>query len=154
MFLESGISCQNRDKNLYSTGQLPFFLSPQRCAFFGSHFALRKTGLRETPAQAAAISAVNAGMLERRPSLRVVSRLVDLHVAHSSEEAEAGRGFDIDEMTNHFSDNWELCSYKAYSFMGSFYEGGLSRNWQNECRRLAEQYPKDGANFCSVWQRC
>lgn len=118
------------------------------------NFALRKTGLRETPAQAAAISAVNAGMLERRPSLRVVSRLVDLHVAHSSEEAEAGRGFDIDEMTNHFSDNWELCSYKAYSFMGSFYEGGLSRNWQNECRRLAEQYPKDGANFCSVWQRC
>jgi len=162
------------DSAIWLAGHEPsgrFYKNPNCCAsyrrFLQSHrrrrwispsaylsFALRKTGFRESPAQAAAIAAVDAGMLERRPSLRVVSRLVDLHVAHSSEEAEAGRGFDIDEMTTHFSDTWELCSYKTYSFMGSFYEGGLSRNWQTECRRLAAEYPRDGANFCSVWQRC
>lgn len=116
-------------------------------------FALRTTGLSKTPAQIAAQAAVDAGLLARRPPLRIVSRLVDLHVAHSTEEANAGRGFDIKEMESQLSDGWALHWQQSYSYMGSFYEGDLPRDWQRESERLAEMYPLDGANFSTVWQR-
>jgi SAM-dependent methyltransferase len=116
-------------------------------------FAQRQAGLSRSPAEVAAAAAVASGMLGRRPPSRVVSRLVDLHVAHSDQEARSGRGFDVEQMARHFAGQWRLCWSKSYSFMGSFYEGRLSARWQAIGQRLARAFPTDGANFCAVWQR-
>jgi SAM-dependent methyltransferase len=116
-------------------------------------FAVRHLGLRRTPAQSAARLAYRDGLFERRPSARLIARLVDFHVAHSAEEAQSGRGFDVDQMPDQLSSRWTLQWTQSYSFMGAHYEGGLPRRWQLECERLMQKFPRDGANFCAVWQR-
>ncbi|MCP4189668.1 MAG: methyltransferase domain-containing protein [Planctomycetaceae bacterium] len=124
------------------------WLSPS--AYLG--FISRKVGLHQTPSQAAASAAFAAGMLKHEPSPKVVSRIVDLHVAHSREEAIAGRGFDLEQMQTQLANQWRLHWTQSYSFMGSFYEGNLPERWQQEATRLKHHFPQDGANFCAVWQ--
>src|SRR5882762_5700969 len=58
----------------------------------------RLVGLRERPAEAAAKAAYLRGYFEKPPSAVIIVRLVDLHVANSIEEAESGRGFDVNAL--------------------------------------------------------
>ncbi len=97
--------------------------------------------------------AVRVGLFRRRPPASVIDRLVDFHVAHSALEISAGRGFDIESMQRDFQ-GWHLTWLKTYSFMGPFYEGSLSERWVRLSRELEQRFPRDGANFCMVWQRC
>ncbi|MDG2380182.1 MAG: class I SAM-dependent methyltransferase [Pirellulaceae bacterium] len=142
-------SCSSSYDRFVSQHRRRRWLSPS--AYFG--FLSRKAGIRRTPSQAAATAACATGMLKREPSPKVVSRIVDLHVAHSRAEAMAGRGFDLEQMERQLANNWRLHWSQSYSFMGAFYERNLPERWRKEAERLANQFPRDGANFCSVWQR-
>jgi len=93
------------------------------------------------------------GLFSRQPPPRLVGRLVDAWVAHGPAEAVAGRGFDMDRLEEEFAPEWSLVSYESYAFMGDQYEGRLSPEWQARARNLAQKYPRDGANFCCIWQR-
>ena len=110
-------------------------------------------GTLNSPAAYAAKRAYKNGLFERKPSAFAVGRLVDFHVAHSGNEAISGRGFEIDEFVEHLKGEWELAWFKSYSFMGCFSTFDLSKYWVKRTSDLAEKYPKDGSNFCSVWFR-
>ncbi len=97
--------------------------------------------------------AFTKGWFGKMPSKLVISRLVDFHVAHDVEEAQGGRGFDLEIMQNSFQNTWQLNWVKTYSFLGPFKEVSAPANWQRKCRTLAEQYPLDGASFSCVWKR-
>lgn len=108
-------------------------------------------GFTDTPAEATADAAHQAGLFAKRPSAFAIGRLVDFNVPHSSKEAEAGRGFDFKGMDAELSNRWKLQWVKTYSFMGPYPEAYLSSKWVERCRRLEAENPLDGANFCSVW---
>jgi len=109
------------------------------------------TGLKINPAQAAASAAFEAGLFARKPSSSAVGRLVDFNVPHSSEEAHAGRGFDVRDLAQDFDSLWNLRWVRTYAFMACFPESGLPQRWRERCNRLAAKHPLDGANFCSAW---
>ncbi|MEE9294705.1 MAG: methyltransferase [Phycisphaerae bacterium] len=121
----------------------------------GNYLRRLKTqvGLRSSPAEEAARESVRQGLFTKRPPAHFVTLLVDFHVAHSPDEAAAGRGLDFEAMQKDFAGIWEMVWMKTYSFMGPFYEGGLPRRWSRICRELAEIFPDDGCNFCTVWVR-
>ena len=48
---------------------------------------------------------------------------------------------------------WDLAWFKSYLFMGCHSGLDLSKYWVKKCDDLAEAYPTDGANFCSIWSR-
>jgi SAM-dependent methyltransferase len=108
---------------------------------------------RAWPAAAAAEAAYQMGYFTRPPRPDAIDRLVDLHVAASREEAERGRGFDIDMLRHELAPTWRLLWSKTYSFLGPFYEGRAPSAWRSVCQTLAEQYPLDGATFMSMWVR-
>jgi len=112
-----------------------------------------KLGLRSSPAEEAARESVRQGCFTTRPPAHVVALLVDFHVAHSRDEMAAGRGLDFEAMQKSLAGAWELVWRKTYSFMGPFYEGSLPEPWRRVCHELAERFPDDGANFCTVWVR-
>lgn len=125
------------------------FLSPERYLQ-----RLRQAfGLESNPANRAAKEAFRKGLFKQKPSALAIGRLVDFHVAHSLEEATSGRGFDIELMQTDFAADWQLVWLKTYSFMGAFYEGSLPKHWQQSCYNLGQRFPKDGANFCTIWRR-
>lgn len=97
--------------------------------------------------------AVRTGLFARQPPSVVIDRIVDFHVAHSTEEVSAGRGFDVFAMQEDFQASWKLIWLKTYGFMGSFFEGELKGRWARSCQELAHRFPDDGANFCTIWQR-
>jgi len=115
--------------------------------------AKQLVGLRSNPSKEAAKAAFHKGLFKQQPSPFVVGRLVDFHVAHSLEEASQGRGFDFKSMQQEFADSWQLEWVKTYSFMGSSYEQDLSSRWSDASREMAQKFPDDGANFCTVWRR-
>ncbi|MBA4016154.1 MAG: hypothetical protein C0483_03090 [Pirellula sp.] len=106
-----------------------------------------------SPKRLTARAAYKQGLFGRRPTPHVIDRLVDFHVAHSAAEATAGRGFDIDLLQAELCGQWQLRWVHSYSFMGTFAEARLPREWQQECRRLADDFPQDGANLCALWSR-
>ncbi len=110
--------------------------------------------LASDPEREAAAEAVRKRLFKRRPPRHVIRRLVDLHVANSSEEAISGRGFDCDQLQNGLRGLWSLQWLKAYSFMGPYYEGSLPNHWRRIAEELGMRYPYDGAAFCAVWKRC
>lgn len=129
------------------------FLSP---ALYWQRLSERigsRMGWASSPARQTAAEAVRRGLFLRPPPARLISLLVDFHVAHSAEEASAGRGFDFQQMARDFAPAWHLVWVKTYAFMGSSYEGQLSRRWAAQARMLAQQFPHDGANFCAIWKR-
>lgn len=105
------------------------------------------------PLKATAAAAFDRGLFNQKPSKMAIDRIVDFHVAHSSAEANSGRGLDFEVMTSNFSNEWQLIWVKTYSFMGSYYDGNLSKKWSERSERLKKNFPKDGANFCTAWQR-
>jgi SAM-dependent methyltransferase len=125
------------------------FLSPRR---YTAKLA-NLLGLDEDPARKAAVIAHDRGLFTRLPPASVVSLLVDFHVAHSAEEAQSGRGFDLDELAPRLGDRWTLLWSKSYSFLGPYYEGKLPRRWTRVARRLAERFPSDGSHWSAGWQR-
>ena len=106
-----------------------------------------------SPAEYAARRAYSNGLFERKPSAFAIGRLVDFHVAHSCDEAMSGRGFDIDEIMDRLEGEWHLAWFKSYSFMGCYSKFDMSKYWVKKSVDLAAAYPKDGANFCSIWTR-
>ncbi len=110
-------------------------------------------GLESNPGKQAAKEAFRTGLFQKRPSAFAIGMLVDFHVAHSLEEAAWGRGLDFESMQRDFAGLWNLIWVKTYSFMGPFYEGNLPDKWVRSCREVACKFPKDGANFSTVWRR-
>jgi SAM-dependent methyltransferase len=145
-------------RNPKCVGTLEAFLYERRWRkYFSPRVYLRRfrqiLGLESDPAREAAREAFHQGLFNKRPSVHLVSRLVDLHVAHSAEEAALGRGFDPENLQQGFAGTWELLWMKSYSFMGTFYEGNLPRKWRHISHELSRRFPQDGANFCTVWKR-
>lgn len=118
---------------------------------------LRKTkkilGLDEGLAAKTAKECFKNGLFTIKPKSSIVGLIVDYHVVHTNEEAKQGRGFCFQEIEKMLSGRWRLSWKTTYSFMGPFYEGALSIEWQKKCRDLAEKYPDAGSNFSSVWTR-
>jgi SAM-dependent methyltransferase len=110
-------------------------------------------GLEPDLAQKTAEEAFRRGFFKRRPPGSVIGKLVDFNVPHSAKEAALGRGFDFEMMQRDLAGVWDLIWVKTYSFMGPFYEEQLSEKWVHLCRELAQSFPRDGANFCTVWKR-
>ena len=109
--------------------------------------------IKSNPYAKTAREAVRTGLFKQQPPAPVIDRLVDFHVAHSTEEISVGRGFDFSAMQQDFQVSWKLIWLKTYSFMGPFYEGKLKGRWAHSCQELARRFPNDGANFCMIWQR-
>lgn len=110
-------------------------------------------GLESEPAEQAAKQAFHQGLFKKQPPALVIDRLVDFHVAHSLEEATTGRGFDFEILQQDWMKSWELVWVKTYSFMGAFYEQDLNEKWASYCQDISCKFPKDGANFCTIWRR-
>jgi SAM-dependent methyltransferase len=110
-------------------------------------------GLKTNPLSEAAVAAFDRGLFKQKPSKLVIDRIVDFHVAHSSEEADSGRGLDFEIMEQKLMDRWQLVWVKTYSFMGSHYDGKLSEKWSQLSEDISKRFPNDGANFCTAWQR-
>jgi SAM-dependent methyltransferase len=110
-------------------------------------------GSQSNPIRQAAKEAFQKGLFKKPPAEFVVDRLVDLHVAHSVDEAASGRGFDFKRMQQDLAGVWDLTWVKTYGFMGYFYERSLPHRWVQSCRNLAGRFPEDGASFSSVWIR-
>ncbi len=113
----------------------------------------RLVGLKIHPLDRAATAAFNRGLFKQQPPRMAIDRIVDFHVAHSSTEADSGRGLDFEIMEQKLLDRWQLEWVKTYSFMGSHYDGDLPQKWLQRSQEIAKAAPKDGANFCTVWQR-
>ncbi len=106
-----------------------------------------------SPKRLTAGTAHQQGLFGRRPTPHVIDRLVDFHVAHSADEAAAGRGFDLDLLQTELRGVWQLRWECSYSFMGTVAESRLPGEWQQACRLLADEFPRDGANLCALWRR-
>jgi SAM-dependent methyltransferase len=96
---------------------------------------------------------VRRGLFGKVPPPQHIDRLVDFYVAHTSEEARSGRGFNVDMMQKEIEETWRLTWVESYSFMGPIYEQRLTKRWLQVSRELQRKYPRDGANFCAVWSR-
>ena len=107
---------------------------------------------KKSPAKAAASEAARRGLFSVPPPARVIGRLVDFHVPHRHTGQKQEGGFDIEVMSQQLDPSWRLVWAYSYSFMGRFHETELPRKWAGICRQLAEKFPLDGANFCSVWR--
>ena len=103
------------------------------------------------PAAHAARKSYRNRLFEPKPSAFAIGRLVDFHVAHSCDEAMSGRGFNVEEMMEGLKGERALAWLKSYSFMGCYSQFDLSKYWVKKSDELAAAYPKDGANFCSIW---
>lgn len=145
-------------KNSVCQREYTRFLKQPRWRRFSSpklylYLLKQRLGLVSNPAMQTAKEAVRCGLFLRKPPTRLIGLLVDFHVAHSVKEAQAGRGFDFELLQDVLAPAWQLAWVKTYSFMGSYYEGYISRKWSSVSWELASLFPNDGANFCSVWQR-
>jgi ubiquinone/menaquinone biosynthesis C-methylase UbiE len=105
---------------------------------------------RHSPARQAARQAFQHGLFAVPPSPRVISRLVDYHVPRENSETA---GFSLELMQENLAPRWRLLWQTSYAYLGRVYEGRLPGKWRERARELAERFPLDGANFCSVWQR-
>jgi SAM-dependent methyltransferase len=105
------------------------------------------------PLRATAHAAWRRGLFKKRPSPRVIDRIVDFHVPHSSEEVAQGRGLDFERMKTEFSSDWSLKWVRTYSFFGSLSTAGAPQRWVERSHELAAKFPLDGANFAMVWSR-
>lgn len=101
-------------------------------------------------ARQAAREAERRGWFAARPSPRLISRLVDLHVPH---DGDPNSGFDFDEMQAALEGVWKRTWVKTYGFLGRFYDGRLPSPWSERSAALAREHPLDGARFCAVWRR-
>ncbi len=141
-------------KNSACVKNLEAYLTRNRWSPSGYTRILKQIIQRERePYKKTAQEAVRMGLFKRKPSVRIIDRLVDFQVAHSTQEISRGRGFDFSVMEQNLQASWKLIWLKTYSFMGPFYEGELKGYWARSCEDLAARFPNDGANFCMVWQR-
>jgi SAM-dependent methyltransferase len=113
-------------------------------------FALK---MKRNPSNETAKKAFAEGLFLRKPRSEVIARLVDLHVPHSREEAEGGRGFDFRKIEEQIAGQWSMRWVQTYAFMGGFEEAGLSHEWRSRCTRLRVKYPMDGSIFSSIWRK-
>lgn len=108
--------------------------------------------LRPNTLSATAHDAYRRGLFLKKPHPSEIAKIVDFHVASSADEADAGRGLDIEKMQAWLQRDWTLQWSRTYSFLGPFCATTPGR-WRKRAHRLELQYPADGANFCMVWRR-
>jgi len=108
---------------------------------------------RPHPLRATAEAAFRKGLFKQKPPSLVIDRIVDFHVPHSAEEVADGRGLDFEQMRMDLTKDWQLSWVRTYSFLGPFKPSNAPKRWLRRSYKLAEQYPNDGANFCTVWFR-
>lgn len=113
----------------------------------------RALSLGDNPYARTADRAFEAGLFLKRPSERLISELVDLHVPRTPEDALLGRGFDLRDLSRELSDSWRLIWSQTYNFLGPVYEGSVGTRWREQCDELRRRFPDDGANYCALWQR-
>jgi len=104
------------------------------------------------PSRRAARLAFQQGLFRHLPPSQLIAQLVDYHVL-SRQCCDRERGLDIAVLEAAFKGEWVLEWLRTYSYMGPYYEPNLPRYWRRRARQLAVQFPLDGANTCSVWQR-
>jgi ubiquinone/menaquinone biosynthesis C-methylase UbiE len=109
--------------------------------------------VKPTGYEGVAAAATSNGMFRRMPPGRVISRLVDLRVAYSAQEAAAGFGMDFEKLAVDFAETWQLKWVRTYSFMGDIYESNVPSIVRRRCREVELKFPRDGSNFCAVWTR-
>jgi SAM-dependent methyltransferase len=114
--------------------------------------ARQMIGMDTSPAASTALTAHRNGLFQRRPARGVIGRVVDYHVPHSPGEARAGRGFDFHQLEVEFETFWRLEWAKSYAFLGPYIETALPPEWRARTQSLANRYPLDGANFCTIWR--
>ena len=119
----------------------------------GNYVAKLRMMLGNHPLRATAQAAYKRGLFSKLPSVTVIERIVDFHVAHSVDEVAQGRGLDIERMRVSFRHDWKLDWSKTYSFLGPHSYASAPESWVKKARLLEMQYPADGANFCMVWHR-
>lgn len=101
--------------------------------------------------RATALTAVERGLFAMVPSDTVIARLVDFHVPHPLDDADAVRGLDLEKMQSTLKEQWTLQWSKTYSYLGQFSELAAPRKWRDKAGLLKNHFPADGANFCAVW---
>src|ERR1051326_2044155 len=82
-----------------------------------------------------------------RPHPEIISRLVDFHVPHSTDDS---CGFDLDQLQAMMKPHWTLLWSKTYSYLGALSELRASKKWRAKARTLSKKFPADGADFCAV----
>jgi len=107
-----------------------------------------KHPLRET-----AKKAFELGLFKQRPTPATIDRIVDFHVAHSADEATAGRGLDFEALQKSLSSHFKLQWVKTYAYFGAFNPTRTSARWRDKSQLLASRFPQDGANFSTIWSR-
>ncbi len=107
-----------------------------------------KHPLRET-----AKKVFELGLFKQRPTPATIDRIVDFHVAHSADEATAGRGLDFEALQKSLSSHFKLQWVKTYAYFGSFNPTRTTSQWRARSQQLADRFPHDGANFSAVWSR-
>ena len=105
------------------------------------------------PLCATARAAVERGWFKKVPSALVIDRLVDFHVLRGPQEISEGRGLDFVQMQERLAADWSLRWVSTYSFFGPFKISDAPRRWVERSQRLAQQFPRDGANFAMVLSR-
>jgi SAM-dependent methyltransferase len=118
-----------------------------------SYRARLRQALRPDPLILTAEASVKCGLFKKIPPAVVIDRIVDFHVPHTAEEARAGRGLDFERMQEEFAEDLNLMYMKTYFFLGPYQLNTVPRNWLERASRLEKRFPKDGANFCTVWSR-
>jgi SAM-dependent methyltransferase len=109
------------------------------------------TGLRTSPYLMTANRSYEEGLFRKKPTPRIVSQLIDVHVPHSLADVQAGRGFDPESMSHSLKSHWNLIRFESYNFLGSLTSTHLPKQWRARCEQLRLQHPDDGANFCAIW---
>jgi len=112
-------------------------------------------GGRKSPAAETARRCVATGLFAAPPSPGVIDRLVDFHVPHGvprGADAASCGGFDVESLHQGLGEAWALEWFHSYSFLGRYYEASLPPYWAGVARRLADDYPLDGATFCTAWR--
>ncbi len=113
----------------------------------------RMLAIEVNPWEQTARISYEKGYFKTQPTIQVVDRLIDVHVSHATNPSQANLGFDIDTIQASLTDEWKLIWTTSYSFMGIYFEGDLSPRWAKIAAELKQKYPKDGANFASMWRR-
>ncbi len=101
----------------------------------------------------AAEEALRRGLFDRMPPAMVISRLVDIGVAHSIQEAVAGRGLDYIQIQKELAETWSLEWVMTYDYLGPYSKNKLSAKQTRICQQLADKYSQDGSHFSTIWKR-
>jgi SAM-dependent methyltransferase len=120
-----------------------------------SYWSKLKRLVRGEPLLKTAQVAFDQGLFLKCPTPEAIDRLVDFRVSRSADEdgLADGNTMDLEHIRSQLQQDWDLRWSKTYAFLGPFPVANASSSWARKARELERQFPRDGANFCSVWSR-